>query len=159
MFPWFAAAAAGYHLAVTAAFAFKHRIEVRFRDCDSLRHVNNAVYFTYFEQARLVMGETLGLRRVLEGVGLGLILAHTACDYKAQLVFGDEIDVLVGVEGIGRSSFTYRMEVRRVRDGAVVATSRSVQVVFDYAAQRTAPIPDTLRDKLEALVTGSSISA
>ena len=159
MFPWFAAAAAGYHLAVPAAFAFKHRIEVRFRDCDSLRHVNNAVYFTYFEQARLVMGETLGLRRVLEGVGLGLILAHTACDYKAQLVFGDEIDVLVGVEGIGRSSFTYRMEVRRVRDGAVVATSRSVQVVFDYAAQRTAPIPDTLRDKLEALVTGSSISA
>ena len=142
-----------------AAFAFKHRIEVRFRDCDSLRHVNNAVYFTYFEQARLVMGETLGLRRVLEGVDLGLILAHTSCDYKAQLVFGDEIDVLVGVEGIGRSSFTYRMEVRRVRDGAVVATSRSVQVVFDYAAQRTAPIPDTLRDKLEALVTGSSISA
>ena len=142
-----------------AAFAFKHRIEVRFRDCDSLRHVNNAVYFTYFEQARLVMGETLGLRRVLERVDLGLILAHTACDYKAQLVFGDEIDVLVGVEGIGRSSFTYRMEVRRVRDGAVVATSRSVQVVFDYAAQRTAPIPDTLRDKLEALVTGSSISA
>ena len=142
-----------------AAFAFKHRIEVRFRDCDALRHVNNAVYFTYFEQARLVMGETLGLRRVLEDVDLGLILAHTSCDYKAQLVFGDQIDVHVGVETIGRSSFVYRMEARRVRDGALVATSRSVQVVFDYAAQRTAPIPDTLGEKLEALVTGSSIGA
>ena len=140
-------------------FAFTHRIEVRFRDCDSLRHVNNAVYFTYFEQARLVMAETLGLRRVLEDVGLGLILAHTSCDYKAQLVFGDQVDVRVGVDTIGRSSFAYRMEARRVRDGAVMALSRSVQVVFDYPAQRTAPIPDTLREKLEALVTGSSIGS
>ena len=142
-----------------AAFAFKHRIEVRFRDCDALRHVNNAAYFTYFEQARLVMGETLGLRRVLDDVNLGLILAHTSCDYKAQLVFGDQVDVHVGVESIGRRSFTYQMEARRVRDGAVVASSRSVQVVFDYAAQGTAPIPDTLREKLDALVTGSAIGA
>ena len=140
-------------------YAFTYRIEVRFRDCDSLRHVNNAVYFTYFEQARLVMGETLGLRRTLEEVGLGLILAHTSCDYKAQLVFGDQIDVRVGVDTIGRSSFTYCMEARRVRDGEVVALSRSVQVVFDYAAQRTAPIPDTFREKLEALVSGSSIGS
>ena len=105
------------------------------------------------------MGETLGLRRVLDDAGLGLILAHTSCDYKAQLVFGDQIDVRVGVETIGRSSFAYRMEACRVRDGEVVALSRSVQVVFDYPAKRTAPIPDTLREKLEALVTGSSIGA
>ena len=140
-------------------YAFTHRIEVRFRDCDALRHVNNAVYFTYFEQARLVMGETLGLRRVLEDAGLGLILAHTSCDYKAQLVFGEQIDVRVGIDTIGRRSFAYRMEARRVRDGAVVALSRSVQVVFDYGAQQTAPVPDTLRDKLEALASGSSIGS
>ena len=65
----------------------------------------------------------------------------------------------MGVDTIGRSSFAYRMEARRVRDGAVMALSRSVQVVFDYAAQRTTPIPDTLREKLEALVTGSSIGS
>lgn len=146
-------------MAAAPAFAFTHRIEVRFRDCDALRHVNNAVYFTYFEQARLVMGETLGLRRVLDDAGLGLILAHASCDYKAQLVFGEQIDVRVAVDTIGRSSFAYQMEARRVRDGALAALSRSVQVVFDYAAQRPALIPDTLREKLEALVSGSPLGS
>ena len=137
--------------------AYSHRIEVRFRDCDPYRHVNNAVYFTYFEQARLVMGETLGLRRALEEAGLNLILAHASCDYKVQVVFGDQLEVRVGVARIGGASFTLEMEARRVRDDAVVATSESVQVVFDYAANRPVRVPDTLREKLEALMSGSPV--
>ena len=138
--------------AVTSAFT--HRIEVRFRDCDAMGHVNNAVYFTYFEQARAVMAETLGLRRELSQAGLGVILAHTSCDYKAQVVFGDQVEVGVRVVKLGRTSFTSEFEARRVRDDAVVAVGRSVQAVFDYDADRTTPIPDGLRAKLEALMTG-----
>lgn len=134
--------------------AFTHRIEVRFRDCDAMGHVNNAVYFTYFEQARAVMAETLGLRRALSQAGLGVILAHTSCDYKAQVVFGDQIEVGVRVVTLGRTSFTSEFEARRVRDDAVVAIGKSVQAVFDYDADRTTPIPDGLRAKLEALMTG-----
>ena len=137
--------------------AYSHRIEVRFRDCDAYRHVNNAVYFTYFEQARLVMGETLGLRRALEEAGLNLILAHASCDYKVQVVFGDQLEVRVGVARIGGASFTLEMEARRARDDALVATSESVQVVFDYAANRPVRVPDTLREKLEALMSGSPV--
>ena len=55
---------------------------------------------------------------------------------------------------LGRTSFTSDLEARRVRDDAVVAVGRSVQAVFDYDADRTAPIPDGLRAKLEALMTG-----
>ena len=137
--------------------AFSHRIEVRFRDCDAYQHVNNAVYFTYFEQARLVMAETLGLRRTLDEAGLNLILAHTSCDYKVQVVFGDQIEVRVGVARIGGASFTLDMEAHRVRDDALVATSKSVQVVYDYSAERPVRIPDTLREKLEALMSGSPV--
>ncbi len=133
---------------------FTHRIEVRFRDCDAMGHVNNAVYFTYFEQARAVMAETLGLRRELSQAGLGVILAHTSCDYKAQVVFGDQVEVGVRVVGLGRTSFTSEFEARRVRDDAVVAVGKAVQAVFDYDAERTTPIPDGLRAKLEALMTG-----
>ena len=138
--------------------SFSHRIEVRFRDCDAMGHVNNAVYFTYFEQARAVMAETLGLRRELAQAGLGVILAHAACDYKAQVVFGDQVDVGMRVAALGRTSFTSEFEVRRVRDEAVVALGRAVQAVFDYEAGRTAPIPDGLRAKLEALLTGSAVA-
>ena len=153
------AAAAGvgrtrYDCAVAPAFT--HRIEVRFRDCDAMGHVNNAVYFTYFEQARAVLAETLGLRRELARTGLGVILAHASCDYKAQVVFGDQVDVGMRVAAVGRTSFTSEFEVRRVRDEAVVAAGRSVQAVFDYAAGRTAPVPDGLRAKLEALAAGAS---
>ena len=100
---------------------FSHRIEVRFRDCDSFRHVNNAVYLTYFEQARIVMGETLGWRRVLDEAGVSLILAHASCDYKAQLVFGDEVEIRASVVGIGRRSFTSQFDAHRVRDDVLAA--------------------------------------
>ncbi len=117
-------------------------------------HVNNAVYFTYFEQARAVMAETLGLRRELAQAGLGVILAHASCDYKAQVVFGDQVDVGMRVVAVGRASFTSEFAARRVRDDAVVAVGKAVQAVFDYDAGRTTPIPDGLRAKLEALMTG-----
>ena len=139
--------------------AFIHRIEVRFRDCDAMGHVNNAVYFTYFEQARAVMAETLGLRRELAQSGLGVILAHTSCDYKAQVVFGDQVEVGVRVVKLGRTSFTCEFEARRVRDDAVVAVGKSVQAVFDYDANRTTPIPDGLRAKLEALTSAPVAAA
>jgi len=121
-------------------------------------HVNNAVYFTYFEQARAVMAETLGLRRELDQAGLGVILAHTSCDYKAQVVFGDQVEIGVRVVKLGRTSFTSDFEARRVRDDVVVAVGRSVQAVFDYDADRTTPIPDGLRAKLEALMTGPLVA-
>ena len=121
-------------------------------------HVNNAVYFTYFEQARAVMADTLGLRRELDQAGLGVILVHTSCDYKAQVVFGDHVEIGVRVVKLGRTSFTAEFEVRRVRDDAVVAAGESVQAVFDYDADRTTPIPDGLRAKLEALMTGAVVA-
>ena len=121
-------------------------------------HVNNAVYFTYFEQARAVMAETLGLRRELARTGLGVILAHASCDYKAQVVFGDQVEVGVRMVALGRTSFTSEFELRRVRDDAVAAVGRAVQAVFDYDAGRTAPIPDGLRAKLEVLTTGPVVA-
>ncbi|MBM64051.1 MAG: thioesterase [Acidobacteria bacterium] len=118
-------------------------------------HVNNAVYFTYFEQTRLVAAETLGLRRTLEPTGLGLILAHSSCDYLLQVKLGDTVEVKLAVDGVGNSSFALRYEVRRVRDDAVVALGKTVQVVFDYEAGEPVQIPESLRDKLDALITRS----
>lgn len=131
---------------------YSHRIEVRFRDCDSFGHVNNAVYFTFFEQARVMMGERLGLNQLLGRVSL--ILVHASCDYKAQVVFGDELEVSVGVASLGRSSFTYELVARRVGDGTVVATGNSVHAVFDYQTGRTLPMPAPFRAELARLMAG-----
>ena len=121
-------------------------------------HVNNAVYFTYFEQARIVAYDKLGLGRVLEDCGLGLILVHGSCDYKAPVKFGDVVDVRITIGSIGRSSFALEYEARRLKDEAVVALGKSVSAVFDYGVEKTTPIPDALRMKLEALVASSTIA-
>ena len=68
-------------------FAFRHRLDVRFRDCDSMGHVNHAVYFTYLEQCRLTFW------RQLTGDGsphTRVIVARAECDYRAPALFGDD---------------------------------------------------------------------
>ncbi len=131
---------------------FSHPIEVRFRDCDSLGHVNNAVYFSYLEQARLVYAQQQQFDRAAGDVGF--ILARAECDFRSQAVFGDLLEVRLGVRSVGRASFTYEFEIVDAKQGRLVATARSVQVTYDYAAGRSVPLPAPLRSKLEAAAQG-----
>ena len=129
-----------------------HRLEVRFRDCDSFGHVNNAVYFTYFEQARASLWKTLGLSgfRDTDTSGVSVILARAECDFRAPARFGDVLDVRLALEAIGRTSFTYGYEIVSVPDGRTIAAGRTVQVIFDYARRTPVEIPADLREKLSS---------
>ena len=130
---------------------FTHRLEVRFRDCDPLGHVNNSVYLTYLEQTRINHWRSLwgfgdpSLTPTMPGV----ILARIECDYKRPARFGDTLDVRMRVAHLGRSSFQYEYEIVD-QEGRTVALAKSVQVMFDYTAGKPEPIPDTIR----ALLTG-----
>jgi acyl-CoA thioester hydrolase len=127
-----------------------HRLEVRFRDCDAFGHVNNAVYFTYFEQARASLWKTLGLSgfRDTNTSGVSVILARAECDFRAPARFGDVLDVRLTLETIGRTSFIYGYEIVSVPDGRPIAAGRTVQVLFDYARRTSVEIPADLREKL-----------
>ena len=129
------------------SYPYSHRIEVRFRDCDMMGHVNNAVFFTYLEQTRVVFAERSEFRRELGGVGL--IVARVECDFKTPVLFGEVVDVGMRVASIGRSSFALEYEIAKVGDGTLAAQAKSVQVVFDYKAGRSVEIPPGLRAKLE----------
>lgn len=109
-------------------------------------HVNNAVYFTYMEEARFEYA-----RHVLAGAAssLTIILARAECDFRAQATHGDALDVRVRLTRIGRASFTLEYDVVDVARGTVVATGRSVQVAYDYDAQRSMAIPEAVRQRLE----------
>ena len=72
-------------------FRYSKRLEVRFRDCDPLGHVKNAVYATYFEVARFgYWREALGYR---EEDGLSFIMARIECNYRSQARVGELLDV------------------------------------------------------------------
>ena len=138
---------------------FRHRLEVRFRDCDPLGHVNNAVYLTYLEQARFSHWRALGM--ALNGdeasslatgssaaTGIpGVILARVEIDYRRPAKFGDALDITIGMAAIGRTSFTYEYEISDAA-GLLVASARSVLVSFDYAANKPVPVPDPVREAL-----------
>jgi acyl-CoA thioester hydrolase len=124
------------------AWAYRHRLSVRFRDCDAMGHVNHAVYFTYMEQCRLtfwrdVTGTASPETRV--------IVARAECDYRAPAHFGDEVEVRVKVGAIGRSSFALEYEIVEVGSTRLIATGKTVMVSYDYTAAKSVPLPDAAR--------------
>ena len=137
---------------------FTHQLEVRFRDCDPMGHVNNAVYLTYLEQARFHHWRATGLaRRALDSPAApgaaapedvpGVIIARVEIDYRRPAKYGDLLHIHLGVAAIGRTSFTYEYEIVDAA-GALVATAKTVIVRFDYAAGKPVPIPEDLRQIL-----------
>ena len=125
---------------------FIHRLEVRFRDCDPMGHTNNAVYLTYLEQTRFSHWRALwgfGTPQLPPGRP-GVILARVECDYKRPTKYGDVLEIRLTVAEIGRSSFRYEYEIVD-EEGRTVLTAKTVQVMYDYTAERPVPVPDDIR--------------
>ena len=132
-------------------FAYRHRLSVRFRDCDAMGHVNHAVYLTYFEQCRLTFWrEVTGTPSPHTRV----IIARAECDYRAPAHFGDELEVRVMVDAVGRSSFTLGYEIVQAVSGQLVAGGKTVMVSYDYERASSTPLPDATRTLLERLKVG-----
>jgi acyl-CoA thioester hydrolase len=127
-------------------FPFVHRETVRFSDLDGFGHVNNAVYSTYLEQARLAWferagaGEPMPLRDV--------ILARTEIDFRSPVVFGEDLEIGVRPSRLGTKSFELEYELHA--GGRVVAEAKSVLVGYDYDREQSVPIPDRWRRRLTA---------
>jgi acyl-CoA thioester hydrolase len=133
-------------------FRFSTTIEVRWRDLDSLGHVNNAVYFTYLEQARIHYLRELDLVPSDPG-SIGFILAEANCKFKSPLELGETVTVHMRVSELRNSSFIFEYRMKG-EDGRVVAAASSAQVCYDYRARRPIPIPDTWREVITAYEPG-----
>lgn len=126
-------------------------ITVRSTDLDGLRHVNNATYLEYFEQARLEHIGRLGYFPVYargEQPHHVFAIAQVTCRYKAPAYFRDVLLVKVRTIEVRRRSFALAYEVRREANGVLVAEGESVQVWLNDAGE-PAPLPDAFRQALE----------
>lgn len=124
---------------------FTMDVQVRFRDIDALGHVNNAVYVTYLEQARVQY-----LKQVL---GLGLenldtVLVSLEIDYRKPITESDSVEVAIDISELGKSSIPMEYEIR---DGnEVAAAAETVQVAYDTDTRSSKPLPDEWRDAITA---------
>ena len=119
------------------------RERVRFRDCDSMGHVNNAVYSTFLEESRI---------DVLGGLA-DFILARVEIDFRSELRAGDEIEVRTRCSRIGTKSFELEHEIHA--DGRIAAQAKSVLVGYDYERGQSVPLSAEVKRQL----SGSRASA
>ena len=134
-------------------FRFSRPLEVRFRDLDGMDHVNNAVFLTYFEQGRVGYFKALGLEAapgVTASRRFPFILAEVRCRFLSPLRFGETPVVHLRCPRVGGKSFSFEYLITVAEDGRAVASGESVQVYYDYEAGRSAPVPQELRDVMEA---------
>ena len=116
-------------------------MQVIFRDLDPFGHVNNAVFFNYFEWAHTSMWLDLTGKRDVSGVTF--IVARAECDFRMQLAL-EPIEVRVRIENMRTTSFDFISEVRK-SNGELAATGKVVVVLFDWNKQAKVPISDELR--------------
>jgi acyl-CoA thioester hydrolase len=125
-------------------FDFVHREHVRFRDLDAMGHVNNAVFATYVEQARIEYLRSLG---VLDGqLSMGMILARIELDFLAPAMPEGEIEI--GVRPLRSGNKSFQLEYELQQRGRPIARATTVLVAYDYERARSVPLPDTWRDVL-----------
>jgi len=125
---------------------FVHRERVRFRDLDAMGHVNNAVFLTYIESARVGFLQDLGAATTLED--MAIIVARIEIDFRAPVGFGEEVEIAVRASRFGGKSFDLDYELRV--GGKVVAEAKSVLVSYDYAKGEAVELPEEWREKLAA---------
>jgi acyl-CoA thioester hydrolase len=131
-------------------FRFFHPIEVRYRDVDSQRHVNNAAYFTYMEQARLAYMQHLGLWDGEDFDAIGIILAEQSCAYKVRVAYGQPIHVGVRISRLGNKSLEMVYTLRDRETDEELAAGWSILVAFDYQSHQSIPVPQDWRTAIQA---------
>jgi acyl-CoA thioester hydrolase len=131
------------------AFCFYHPIEIRYADIDAQRHVNNARYFTYMEQARVEYVRHIGLWDGDSFDGIGFIMAEQCCMYKAQISMLRSIEVGVRTAKFGKKSFELAYSLRDKSTHEELATGRTVLVAFDYLSNKSIAIPDVWRSTIQ----------
>jgi acyl-CoA thioester hydrolase len=127
-------------------FPFVHRETARFRDLDPMGHVNNAVFLTWIETARIEFLRSLGAFDRPDTGGMTMILARAEVDFRAPLDFGEDVEIGVRTGRVGTKSFQLEHEVRA--DGRLVAEARTVLVAYDYEQNESREIPEEWRRRL-----------
>ena len=134
-----------------AAMPVEVQLDVRWGDLDAFQHVNNTVYFGWFEDARIAYFGATGVLDHMEASRVGPILASTSCRFRRAVTYPDRVTVGARVEVVEADRFLMGYRVVSQATGEVVADGEGLVVMYDYAAGEKAAVPDTIREAIEAL--------
>ncbi len=126
-------------------------VPVRWGDMDAFQHVNNVVYFQYFESARVAYLEALGVMEFMKDTTIGPILASINCSFRFPVTYPDTLRVGARVSQLGSDRFVIAHRAVSVQHSRLAAEGESMAVTFNYAAQRRALLPEFVHARILAL--------
>jgi len=126
-------------------------IPVQWGEMDAYGHVNNTVFFRYFETARIAFLELCGFIEAYEELKVGAILHSTSCRFRLPLFFPDTIEVGGRATEIGEDRFVMEYRVVSLEQNGIAAEGTGTIVSFDYGRRAKVPIPPDVMEKLEKL--------
>lgn len=130
-------------------FRFFHPTEIRYGDLDPQGHVNNAKHLTYFEHARVQYFVQLGLfRKEQSFMEIGVIVADIHIAYHKPVHWVDPVKTGVRTAKIGTKSMTVEQALVNAKTGEVLSSGTVILVAFDYATQKTRPVPEDWRETM-----------
>lgn len=138
-------------------YPFVYRVEVEFRHLDPMGHVNNAVFFTYMESARVRYFTTF-FDDSSSPLDMPLILAEACCSYRSPAYFGEPLVVGCGIVSFGRKSFrmAYRIDGE---DERLVARGHTVVVMYDYSVTGSIVVPESFKKEVETFQKGWTLAS
>ena len=124
------------------------KIQVRFSDIDVMGHVNNAVYLSYFEMARVIFFSEL-LGEQWDWKKDGVLLRKTEIEYIKPLLLHEQPEIFIYTNKIGNKSFGLGYELKVLDE--IRTTGSSVLVSFDSTKMITTELPQKLKEVLSTL--------
>jgi len=126
-------------------------VPVAWGEMDSFQHVNNIVYFRYFESARILYSEKLGLHKLKDDTGIGPILGSTSCKYKLPITYPDTVSVGARIIDVLEDRFSMKYVVVSHRHNRIAAEGDGVVVMYNYHEGKKAAIPEEIRRRIAEL--------
>jgi acyl-CoA thioester hydrolase len=134
------------------AYSVWREVTTRWSDNDAYGHVNNTVYYGWFDTAVNAWLIEAGLLDVEKGDPIGLVV-ETGCRYARPLAYPEPVEVGLRVEHVGNSSVRYRLGVFAAGSEEAAAEGHFVHVYVDRKSRRPAELPADWREKLEGIRT------
>lgn len=123
-------------------------IPVAWGEMDAFGHLNNVVYFRYFESARIAYFERLDLLGLMTQKGIGPILASTSCKFRIPLTYPDKVLSGAKVTKIEKDRFTMNYIIVSAKHQKTAAEGEGLIVAYDYRESKKIPVPQKLRDRI-----------
>ncbi|OVE82455.1 hypothetical protein BVY03_00895 [bacterium K02(2017)] len=140
-------------------FKVETQVKIRFSDTDAMGHCNNARMISYMEEGRVEYFKKLfpHVTRANQFDLFPFILAEIQCSYKAPAFCNQLLIVSLGTTHIGTKSFTFEYDIYEAESKQMVATGKSIQVMYDYKNNKTITIPQEIKEKINNIELNSNL--